>query len=154
CDIGIAGSVDHDAAASIIGTASYVAAVEKRGAGSVDLRHEGVGEAAVESQVRPDGHGERGLGGGGESSDVGVARGVHGDAGPNIGGGAANVAGVDQDGRVEHERLAAVIGTECKSVSARLATNPRSIERVRHVDIGAALIDFLISVRLVVLEGS
>src|SRR5206468_12101244 len=70
-----------------------------------------------------------------------------------IGAEAANVAGVYQNSGVEHERLARVIGTKRESVSPRLA-GTGSIDRVRRIDFHAAPLDFLIGIRLLVLEPS
>src|SRR6266542_1231150 len=63
-DIGVAQTAHCYAIAKIVVVAADVAAVDERGAGGADLRNESV-PAAAEGQVRPDGHGERGLGGGG-----------------------------------------------------------------------------------------
>src|SRR5207253_7046077 len=91
------GTVHRDAVALIGAAAADVAAVDERGAGGVDLRHEGV-LAAVVGQVRPDGHGKRGLRGGGRSRDVRVARAVHRDGIADVAAAAADKAAVVERG--------------------------------------------------------
>src|SRR5439155_1673393 len=67
---------------------------------TANLGHKGVVEAAIEGQVRPHSHRKGRLGGFSEASDIGIARGVHGDAIAIVSAVAAKVAGIVQGGAI------------------------------------------------------
>src|SRR5439155_24364197 len=99
--IGAAGGVHRDAVATITTTAPEVGGVDEGGARGVELRHEGIEEAAEGRLEGP--QRRREVDGEGVTRHVGVAGGVHGDAAalvtptaPDVGGGGKGGAGVDE----------------------------------------------------------
>src|SRR5207249_11947672 len=78
-DIGVASGVHSDAIAIVIVVAANVAGIDQGGAIRPLLGHKGV-VGAIVGQIRPHSYRKGIFGGLGNASDIGIARGVHGDA--------------------------------------------------------------------------
>src|SRR5947209_1276854 len=108
----MATGIDRDAPALVIGTAAEVGGVDQRGAGGVQLRHEGV-KAAAGSRLEGTG-GRREVGRDGEARHVGIATGIDRDAQALVSATAAEVGGV-RECRVDDQRQAPIVSAYLKA---------------------------------------
>jgi len=118
-DVGGARTVDGDAIARIVARPADESAIDKRGARRVDLGHEGIRLSTVEGQVRTGCLRKAGLEGVGRACYIGVPRGVDSDPPGLVDTGAAEVAAVDEDGRVDDEGQVRVVGADIETIIAR-----------------------------------